>query len=111
MGMGTDMERVNLNKRRKFSPEKMTKVGLFETPRLFCDIYCFEPGQSQAGHAHGDSDKVYLVLEGAGEFSVGDETARLGPGEAVRAPAGQIHGITNPGPHRLILYVFMAPKP
>ncbi len=105
------MERVDLHQKRTFSPEKMTKVGLFETPRMFCDIYCFEPGQSQAAQAHGGSDKVYLVLEGSGEFAIGEETARLGPGEAVLAPAGVDHGVTNPGPERLMLYVFMTPKP
>ena len=105
------MERVDLRKKQTFGPEKMTKVGLFDTPRMFCDIYCFEPGQSQAAHAHGGSDKVYLVLEGSGEFAIGGETARLGPGEAVLAPAGIDHGVTNPGPERLILYVFMTPKP
>ena len=105
------MERVDVNKQRTFSPEKMTKIGLFETPRMFCDIYCFEPGQSQAAHAHGGSDKVYLVLEGVGDFAIGGETAQLGAGEAVLAPAGVDHGVTNPGPDRLILYVFMTPKP
>ncbi|HEX2172450.1 MAG TPA: cupin domain-containing protein [Dehalococcoidia bacterium] len=105
------MERVNLTKKRKFSPEKMTKVGLFETDRMFCDIYCFEPGQTQKAHAHEGSDKVYLVLEGSGEFSVGGETATLGPGEAVLAPSGADHGVTNTGSGRLVLYVFMAPKP
>lgn len=105
------MERVNLGERRTFGPDKMTKVGLFNTPRMFCDIYCFEPGQTQAAHAHGGSDKVYLVLEGSGEFSIDAETALLGPGEAVLAPAGVDHGVTNPGPERLVLYVFMTPKP
>jgi len=105
------MEHVRLAQKRKFSPEKMTKVGLFDTDRLFCDLYCFEPGQSQSVHAHAGSDKVYLVLEGTGEFSVGGETASLAAGEAVLAPAGADHGVTNPGPNRLIVYVFMTPKP
>ena len=30
----------------QFSSEKMKKNGLFETERMFCDLYCFEPGQS-----------------------------------------------------------------
>lgn len=89
----------------------MTKVGLFETDRMFCDIYCFEPGQRQAGHAHAGSDKVYLVLEGSGAFAVDGETATLGPGEAVLAPAGSEHGVENTGGERLVVYVFMTPKP
>jgi hypothetical protein len=42
---------------------------------------------------------------------VGDETATLGPGEAVLAPAGLDHGVENPGPGRAALLVFMAPRP
>ncbi|MFT5475087.1 MAG: hypothetical protein ACI8Y8_000416, partial [Planctomycetota bacterium] len=33
---------------RRFRPEKMQKVNLFETDQMFCDIYCLEPGQAQA---------------------------------------------------------------
>ncbi|MFZ5863397.1 MAG: cupin domain-containing protein [Nitrospirota bacterium] len=93
---------------QRFSPEKMQKVGLFETARLFCDLYCLEPGQSQKTHSHGDADKVYLVLEGRAQVQVGAERFDLGPQEAVIAPAGADHGVSNPGPSRLILYVFVA---
>ena len=45
----------------QFAPDKMKKNGLFETERFFCDLYCFEPGQSQAPHTHEGSDKIYYV--------------------------------------------------
>ena len=96
---------------KRFSAEKMQKVNLFETPRMFCDIYCLEPGQAQNPHAHAGADKVYLVLEGEGEFTVGEERRRLGPGHAVLAPAVIDHGVRNGGPDRLTLLVFMAPNP
>ena len=51
---------------KAFNSEKMNKVNLFETDRMFCDLYCFEPGQQQTVHAHAGSDKVYYVLEGCG---------------------------------------------
>ena len=59
----------------------MKKNNMFQTPRFFCDIYCFEPGQEQKGHIHGEQDKVYLVLEGQGTFQVGSEKQVLGPGQ------------------------------
>jgi mannose-6-phosphate isomerase-like protein (cupin superfamily) len=93
---------------RRFAPEKMQKVGLFETPRLHCDLYCLEPGQSQKAHSHGDADKVYLVLDGRAQVQVGADRHDLGPQEAVLAPAGSDHGVSNPGPERLVLYVFVA---
>jgi quercetin dioxygenase-like cupin family protein len=95
----------------RFDAEKMKKNGLFATERLFCDVYAFEPGQSQKGHRHAGSDKVYYVLEGRGDFSVDGATRTLGPGSAVLCPAGAEHGVVNPGPERLALLVFMAPPP
>jgi mannose-6-phosphate isomerase-like protein (cupin superfamily) len=100
-----------LNELRQFAPEKMQKVGLFETPRLFCDLYCLEVGQAQKAHSHGDADKVYLVLDGRAQIQVGGDRFDLGPQEAVMAPAGSDHGVSNPGPGRLVLYVFVAQSP
>src|SRR5207245_10631814 len=96
---------------KRFSAEKMQKVNLFETPRMFCDIYCLEPGQAQKPHAHAGADKVYLVLEGEGEFTVGEERRRLGPGHAVLAPAVSHDGVRHGGPDRRTLLGLMAPHP
>lgn len=94
-----------------FAPGKMKKVNLFETERMFCDVYGLEPGQEQSAHAHAGSDKVYYVLEGRGRFRIDAEERELGSGHAVFAPAGSSHAVINPGPDRLALLVFMAPKP
>ncbi|SVB62738.1 uncharacterized protein METZ01_LOCUS215592, partial [marine metagenome] len=56
---------------KRFAAEKFQKVNLFDTERMFCDIYCFEPGQEQTAHAHAENDKVYFVLEGCGAFTLG----------------------------------------
>jgi mannose-6-phosphate isomerase-like protein (cupin superfamily) len=93
------------------SPEKMAKHNLFETPRFFLDAYVLEPGQAQKPHEHAGEDKVYLVMEGRGTFRVGDETAELGPGDAVMAPAGVVHGVENTGAARLVALALMAPHP
>lgn len=96
---------------QRFAGEKMQKVGLFSSERFFCDLYCLEPGQSQKAHAHAGSDKVYLVIEGSGEFQVGEERRRLGPGEATLAPSDDVHGIVNDSRGRLVVLTFMAPPP
>jgi mannose-6-phosphate isomerase-like protein (cupin superfamily) len=95
----------------RFSDEKMQKVGLFSSERLFCDLYCLEPGQSQKPHTHRGSDKVYLVVEGEGTFRVGDEERRLGEGEATMADAGELHGILNESGARLVVLTLMTPPP
>ncbi len=94
-----------------FASEKMKKVGLVDTPSLFCDAYCFEPGQEQAGHRHAVGDKLYYVLSGIGRIRVGNDERDVRPGDLVCAPAGEDHAVRNPGPERLALLVMMAPKP
>jgi quercetin dioxygenase-like cupin family protein len=94
-----------------FSADKMKKVGLFESVRLFCDVYCFEPGQEQRPHVHANSDKIYYVLSGEGSFQVGGESSVLTEGKVIMAPAGLEHGVKNTGSERLSVLVFVAPRP
>jgi len=67
MEVGTITEAV------QFSSETMQKVNLFESPRMFCDIYCLEPRQMQKLHSHEGNDKIYYVVEGEGSFTIGQE--------------------------------------
>jgi quercetin dioxygenase-like cupin family protein len=105
------MKVIALSDVQQFSAEKMKKNNLFETSRFFCDIYCFEPGQEQKGHIHGEQDKVYIVLEGLGTFQVGTDRQILGPGQGTMAPAGEEHGVKNHTGERLKVLVFVAPNP
>ena len=94
-----------------FQAQKMQKVNLFETARMFCDIYCFEPGQEQKTHTHDGSDKIYYVLEGSGTFDIGGERQELRQQMIVMAPSGVEHGVVNTSNARLTVLVYMAPKP
>ncbi len=105
------MKVISLLDYQQFSVEKMKKNNIFQTPRFFCDVYCFEPGQEQKGHVHNNQDKVYLVLEGKGTFQVGGEEQILGPGDGTMAPAGEEHGVRNHTAARLKVLVFVAPNP
>ncbi|MCI1278690.1 MAG: cupin domain-containing protein [Nitrospira sp.] len=103
------MKVITLSDYQQFSAEKMKKNNLFQTPRFFCDIYCFEPGQEQKGHIHGEQDKIYIVLEGEGTFQVGSEKQVLGSGQGTMAPAGDEHGVKNHTQQQLKVLVFVAP--
>lgn len=105
------MQTKNVKLEQRFSPDKMQKVNLFETERMFTDIYCLEPGQEQKRHAHYGADKIYLVIEGTGRFHIGDDERDLGPNEIVMAPADVEHGVRNESQGRLVVLVFMAPNP
>lgn len=96
---------------RVFSPDKLTKVKLFESPRLFCDVYCLEPGQAQNPHEHHGEDKIYYTLTGTLEVTLGDLVRPLPAGHMAVAPTGMIHGIANTSDARATVLVIMAPNP
>jgi quercetin dioxygenase-like cupin family protein len=60
------------------NPDKFFKSTLFRSPHLLLGLNCLEPGQTQRAHTHADQDKFYFVVEGAGEFVIGDETRTAG---------------------------------
>ena len=95
----------------QFSDEKMQKINLFESARMFCDIYCLKPGQLQKIHTHEGSDKIYYVIEGEGSFTVGRQTHILQSGDITCARSGERHGVENSSETSLICLVFMAPHP
>jgi quercetin dioxygenase-like cupin family protein len=91
--------------------EKFYKTTLFLSNALLLGLNCLEPGQVQKAHDHTDQDKFYYVVEGEGQFVLGDEVRTAVPGEVVWAPAGLIHGVSNASDSRLTLLVGIAPAP
>jgi mannose-6-phosphate isomerase-like protein (cupin superfamily) len=89
--------------------EKFYKTKLWQGEHVMVGLNCLEPSQSQKTHAHQGADKFYFVLEGSGQFTVGDEQKDAGVGMLVVAPAGVPHGVTNLGPGRLSLLVTISP--
>jgi len=103
--------KIRLADHAKYQPDKMAKIALASTPRAQVDLYCLEPGQSQKVHAHDSQDKVYVVLEGRGRFTLDGAEHALAAGEALVSAAGRQHGVANDSGARLLLLVFMAPPP
>jgi mannose-6-phosphate isomerase-like protein (cupin superfamily) len=93
------------------NPSKVFKSTLFRSERLMLGLNCLHPGQEQHPHVHGGQDKFYFVVEGSGEFVVGDERRTAGEGMVVWAPADVSHGVVNTGSGRLVLLVGIAPFP
>ena len=91
--------------------EKFYKTTLFQAAHLMVGLNCLEPGQVQKVHLHTDQDKFYLVLEGTGSFTVGNEEAEAGPGHVIWAGAGVPHGVENKGNERLVIFMGIAPSP
>jgi len=81
------MERfLDLDAVSQFAASKMKKNNLFTTERMFCDVYCFEPGQTQAAHAIlsglSDDKRDHLLAEAVGHYG----------GFAGRLPRGRQRG-------------------
>ena len=96
--------------RALFHPERMTKLDLARGETLFAGLNCFEPGQSQSVHVHGNADKFYLVLSGKARMTVGAVTDDADAGTLVWAPAGVPHGVAEVL-ERTVMLVAMAPPP
>src|SRR5688572_23385630 len=94
-----------------YSPQKMGKATIFESPRLLVGLNAFEPGQEHALHAHAGQDKVYHVLEGNGVFLLADRALTMSAGDLLVAPEGVPHGVRNTGRTRLLVLAVLAPAP
>lgn len=101
----------NTAERASFKTEKMGKADLARGDHLFAGLNAFEPGQVHEPHTHCDRDKLYVVLEGRGELTIGEETSTVAQGDVGLAAAGVIHSLENPGPGRLVALVVMGPPP
>jgi quercetin dioxygenase-like cupin family protein len=102
------IEIKNVAEARRWSEEKMQKVGLYASKRGFCDVYCFEPGQFQKLHNHENADKIYMVLEGQGRFVVEGQDYILSPHELIAVSPPFTHGVFNDSEERLVVLVFLS---
>ena len=96
---------------RKFSPEKLSKISLFESEKMFCDVYAVSAGQEQKAHTHEGCDKLYYVIEGCGLFKIGAEVREVGEKNVVYVPSGVEHAVKNDSGANLTLLVMMTPHP
>ena len=94
-----------------FADAKMGKATLLAGSQVFAGLNCFLPGQRHELHTHTGQDKLYFVLEGTGEVTVGEATESVETGDLIMARSGEPHGIGNPGPGKLVVLTVMAPPP
>jgi mannose-6-phosphate isomerase-like protein (cupin superfamily) len=68
------------------------------------------PGESTLPHLLKRSTELYYILDGTGEMHIGDEQARVGPGQVVHIPPGARQFIRNTGTRDLVFLCIVAPK-
>lgn len=92
-----------------FSADRMGKVNLAGGEYLYAGLNCFEPGQEHAAHVHADQDKLYVVLEGSGEATLGEQRAVVTVGDVILAQAGIEHSLRAMETRLVVLVVFGPP--
>jgi len=91
--------------------EKMAKVDLVQSKNLLAGLNCFAPGQAHKPHTHAGQDKLYVVLQGSGLFSLNNEETRLSEGEMLHVPEDASHGVVNDGDTPLVVLAVITPNP
>lgn len=86
--------------------------ALLKTPHTQVVAFTVEPGQEVPQHVHPSSDDMWIVLEGVGEYYVGeDQTEHVEAGMVACAPAGTVHGLKNTGNRKLVYVSVSSPQP
>lgn len=70
--------------------------------------FAFDRGQSISEHTV-PFDAVVVVLDGAGEFTVGGETRQVAAGEHLLMPAGVPHAVSAPARFKMLLAMLKVP--
>ncbi|HJO91413.1 MAG TPA: cupin domain-containing protein [Anaerolineales bacterium] len=92
-------------------PDRVFKSNLFQSDKILVGLNCLTPGQTQDTHTHAEQDKFYYVIQGCGEFVVGNDVQQADSGCTIWAAAGVEHGVTNTSDQLLVLLVVIAPAP
>ena len=88
------------------------KILLYENPRSNGVVWYVPPGQEVPAHYHPETDDTWIVLEGEGEYYLGEgKTYPLKPGLVAAAPKEAIHGVKATGDKPLVFVAISAPMP
>lgn len=66
-----------------------------------------QPGAGAPLHVHHDVDEIFIVLQGAMEVRLGDETMVVEADHTVAIPAGVLHAFTVVGDAPMKMFTFM----
>lgn len=82
--------------------------------QLGCNLFALPPGKKAFPfHNHHATEELFIILEGNGEFRLGDTTRSIAPGDLIACPAGGMetaHQISNNGEAEL-RYLALSTKP
>ncbi len=116
---GIDLGALDLGEYRKFSATRYARNSVLLNDRIELVVICWRSGQTTAIHDHGESNCLYLVVEGTMKEELfqslpGQEpkllrTRRFRKGESMLAGARDVHRITNEGQADLVTIHLYSP--
>ena len=96
----------------KNPPEKATKFLLYQNERTNGVIWYVPVGDEVPAHYHPETDDVWIMLSGEGDYYLGKgETRHVTEGMIIPAEKNDIHGIRATGTRPLIFTAVSAPMP
>jgi quercetin dioxygenase-like cupin family protein len=94
------------------APEKATKHLLYQNDRSNGVIWVIPPGEELPAHYHPETDDVWIILEGKGDYYLGKgQTFPIEAGMFIPAEKLEIHGVKNTGNELLVFAAVSAPMP
>jgi quercetin dioxygenase-like cupin family protein len=104
MTMPGDVQAVNINELKRYSPEARVNQPVLASRDLVTRMNCYEPGQITPLHMHPDDDEVVFCVEGRGAVTFETRAAvPLAPGAIVSLPAGLAHRIEAAADSRMVV--------
>ena len=105
------MQAIKVNDIKEFNADKYLKKVPLDTDKIVFNTLFFKPRQILSFHKHPATDELFYIVEGVGEFTVGNESITVGPTSSIYGPANVFHGIVNSGDKEMIVISVQAPKP
>lgn len=105
------MQTVKVSDIKEFNAEKFLKKVPLDTDKIIFNTFYFKPRQFLPFHKHPSTDELFYIVEGVGEFTVGNENIIVGQTSSVYGPANVFHGVVNSGDKDMVVISVQAPKP
>lgn len=105
------MQAVKIKDIKEFNDEKLLKKVPLETDKIVFNTFYLKSRQFLPFHKHPATDEMFYIVEGVGEFTVGNESIIVGPTSSVYGPANIFHGVVNSSDKEMVIISVQGPKP
>ena len=105
------IQTVNINDIREFDKKELLKKVPLTTDKLVFNTYFLEPRQLLNLHKHPNTDELFYIIEGRGQFTVGNDQIMVDKGSVIYGPANVPHGLVNSGNSEIVMISVQSPKP